>query len=150
MAVINSFVQGSRSVLVRQGSAQANTGQEDWVNVPKWARYATVDFDLTAVAGTTPLADLSIRAMDWVTRDDASAYNLAGHAAFTQISAAAHLVVNIGPGVTGIADDTTTAATGASQASLNVPLPVYLGLKLVFDRTTGDETYTYNLSVAFQ
>ena len=43
----------------------------------------------------------------------------------------------------------TTSATGTSQAALNGVLPNILALSLVFDRTTGDETYTYSLTVTF-
>ena len=150
MAAITTIQSAGDFLVARTASAQANTGQTDWIAVPHWASFATVDFNLTAVAGTTPLADLTLNSTDPVAKDDTYIYKLRGHTAFTQISAAAHLVVSVGPGVLGIADDVTTAATGYSDAAINTALPVLLGLKLVFDRTTGDETYTYNLSVNFR
>lgn len=60
----------------------------------------------------------------------------------TQIAGttAGGIMVAVGPGVTGIADDDTGAAYFA-----NVPLSSRMGAKLTFDRSTGDETYTYSL-----
>jgi hypothetical protein len=140
-----------RTWLVRQGTAQATTGQTDWIRVPSGAQFAKVDFNLTSVgASTTPTADLTINSTDPVLLDDTYIYKLRGHTAFTTITAAAHLVVDIGPGVTGIADDVTTAATGYSDAAINTVLPSVLGLKLVFDRGSGDEVYTYTLSVSYK
>jgi hypothetical protein len=148
MAAITTATLTGGSRYVRQATAQVTTGQTDWVAVPGWAKTAIVDLNLTAVAGTSPLVDLTVKSVDPVSLNDTYAVDL--HAAFTQITAAAHLRVNIGPGITGIADDVTTAATGVSEASLNRPLPSFLGLKVLNDRTTGDETYTYNLSVTFR
>lgn len=62
----------------------------------------------------------------------------------------AALTVDIGPGITGIADDVTNSATVASSVALNAVLPSILGLRLLLDRTTGDEVYTYNLSCNFR
>jgi len=110
-----------------------------------------VRFNLTAVGGNTPLADLTFKVPDLATLDDTTGVaNLNGHTAFTQITAAADLHGQIGPGVTGIADDTTTAATGLSNFAINCVLPPVVGVKLLFDRTTGDEVYTYSLSVYFR
>ncbi len=149
MAAITTAASPIGTMFARSGTAQANTGQTDWLLVPSWATSAIVDYDLTSVgASTTPLVDVTVRAIDAVTLDDSQAYDL--HAAFTQITAAAHLVIDIGPGVTGIADDTTTAATGASNAALNKSLPPILGIKILQDRTTGDEVYTYKLNVYFR
>lgn len=136
--------------IVRSAAAQANVGQTDWIIVPRWAKAALIDFNLSAVAGTTPLADLTINSTGRLQSsglfDDTYIYKINNHAAFTQITAAAHLVVAVGAGLTA---DTTTAATGYSEAAINYPLPEVLGLKLVFDRTTGDETYTYTLITRF-
>lgn len=145
--------QGGALALLRTGTAQANTGQTDWIAVPHWAHYATVDFNLTAVAGTTPLVtNIFVRGVDPVTLNDTYQYAIAEHAdlATTDMTAAAHLVVDIGPGVTGIADDVTQAATGFSRAALNAVLPTMLGVTLTFDRADGNETYTYTVSVHFK
>jgi hypothetical protein len=58
----------------------------------------------------------------------------------------AGLIAVIGPGVTGIADVLTGSATAESQVSINSPLPAILGVELLLDRTTGNETYTYTSS----
>lgn len=149
MAAITTLVGQKVLGFTRTGTAQATIGQTDYIAVPKWARNAKVDFNLTAVAGNTPLADLTINGVDPVGMDDGSLYKLRGHTAFTQITGAAHLVVDVGPSATGIADEVTTSATGYSDAAINTILPAVLAIKLVFDRTTGDETYTYALSVFF-
>lgn len=155
MAVIAPIAGAPHGSLisVRTGTAQANTGQTDWVTVPDWAKFATVDFNLTAVAGTSPLVTVvRLLGVDPVTRDDAYQYNIAEHVDLATIdyTGAAHLVVDIGPGITGIADEVTQAATGFSRAAINAILPSILGILLTFDRTTGDETYTYTLSVRFK
>lgn len=137
---------GSYSVL-RNATAQANTGQTDWINRPAWAKYLLLYYNLTAVAGTTPEMTPSLLQADPVLRDDASATTLA---TFTLMSAAADGYIQIGPGVTGIADDVTTAATGDGVASVNLVLPALIGVKLLLDRTTGDETYTYTLAAEFR
>jgi hypothetical protein len=64
--------------------------------------------------------------------------------------AGASLLVNIGPGVTGIADDVTNSATAASIVNLNCVLPPILGVRLLFDRTSANEVYSYDLSVDFR
>jgi hypothetical protein len=154
MAVVTPIATPIQPIYtIRTGTAQATTGQTDWFLVPQWATYATVDFNLTAVAGNTPLVtNIFIRGLDLTTRDDSFQFALAEHAdlATVDMTAASHLVVNIGPGVTGIADDVTQAATGFSRAALNTVLPPVMGVTLTFDRTTGDETYTYTLSVHFR
>lgn len=134
----------------RTGTAQANTGQTDWLAVPEWATAIYVDFNLTAVGGNTPLADLSFKVPDLTTMDDTTGVvNILSSANLTQLTAAARVMAQIGKNVTGVGDDVTNAATGTSNISINAVLPPYIGIKLLFDRTTGDEVYTYTLSVSF-
>jgi hypothetical protein len=59
------------------------------------------------------------------------------------------LIADIGPSMTGIANDVTNSATADSYVSLNALLPPLLGVRLDLDRTTGNETYTYTLTVTF-
>lgn len=134
----------------RSVSAQATTGQTDWIDVPSWAKYAQVIFSLSAVAGNTPISTLSLLVAEPIARDDSRVIALAEHTGLTGLTAAADLVVDIGPGVTGIANDVTNSASADSYVTLNAVLPAVLGVKIVNDRTTGDETYTYNLSVTFR
>lgn len=149
MAVISSFIPLKHWNVIRTGAAQATTGQTDWCTVPPWARYMSIDFNLSAVGGVTPLADFSIVVPDLTTKDDTTGVvNLAAYTAFTQITGVARLIGQIGPGITGIADDVATSATGNSNFAINTPLPPIIGFKLVFDRTDGNETYTYALGTA--
>ena len=136
--------------LRRQATAQATTGQTDWLDVPKWARYVQVFLSVSATAGTTPILTPSFLAADPISRDDGRVINVAEHAALTGITGAAEYVFEIGPGLTGIANDVTNAAAADSYVQINALLPALLGVKILNDRTTGDETYTYNLSVEFK
>lgn len=149
MTAIATFTEVPFGVsLIRSASAQATTGQTDWLRLPPRATYASIYFNLTAVAGNTPIVTPSFLVPDPITLDDAaSLINLGEHAAFTGITAAAQYVFDIGPGITGIANDVTNAATADSYVSLNVILPAVLGVKLLNDRTSADETYTYKLSI---
>lgn len=146
MAAITTIVGGLR----RSATAQADTGQTDWINPPAGATYCQVFFSLSAVAGNTPIATLSFLAAEPIARDDGRVIVLAEHTALTGLTAAADLVVDIGPGVTGIANDVTNSASADSYVSLNALIPALFGVKLVLDRTTGDETYTYNLTATFR
>lgn len=140
----------SEFIVLRSVSAQATTGQTDWLYPPQWAKYALVYLNVTAVAGTTPILTPSFLAADPVSKDDTFVVNVAEHTALTGITAAAQYVFQLGPGVTGIADDVTNAAAADSYVSLNVVLPMLLGVKILNDRTSADETYTYNLSIHYR
>lgn len=149
MAAITFTDPGPYKVL-RNATAQANTGQTDWITVPPWASYMYVYLNVTAVTGTTPLVtELNFLVPDPVLLNDSTVLLLKEHASITDISGVAQVVVAVGPGVT-LADDYTNGATGDSFMSLNAALPSHLGIQLAFDRTTGDETYTYTLAVNFK
>lgn len=131
----------------RAGTAQADTGQTDWIERPQWATKMVWTLDITAVAGTTPILTPALLAADPITADDA---NVIAMATFTTPPTAAGThVMEFGPGTTGIADDLALAATGDSKAAVNVDLPDLIGVQLTLDRTTGNETYTYTLNVSF-
>ena len=151
MAAITVSSAANSRGLRRSGSAQANTGQTDWIDVPQWAKYLDLILSLTAVAGTTPIADPSLLAADPITRDDSNALVIA---AFTTPPTTAGVVarVVVGPGLegTGGAADLALAAAADSTAFVNTLLPALLGIRLTLDRTTGDETYTYDLTATFR
>ncbi len=151
MTVIAAQTVADFTVL-RNVTAQATTGQTDWVFIPQGYRYAYIDYNLTSVgASTTPTSLLSIQVPDLSTMDDTTGVvNLMNYTAFTTMTAAARLFVQIGPGVTGIADDVTTSATGNSNASINAVLPPVLGIKVLNDRGSGDEVYTYSLTLTLR
>lgn len=129
---------------VASGTAQANTGQTTWVAPPSWATRGTIWLSVTAAAGTTPLTDFSLLTIDPSTLDDATALNYAGWDGITQIAGttSGNVVIYLGAAVSGTSDDDTGPAY-----VLNAPIPSLLGFKVLFDRTTGNETYTYTVRV---
>ena len=133
-------------VTVRAASAQADTGQTDWVAVPGWAVDMTVFLEVTATPGTTNTTDFKLVVTDPVSLDDGFAIDFADWNGITQIAetTAGDIVVQVGPGVTGIADDDT-----GPFYKVNAVLPPVLGFRITLDRTDTDETYTYNLSAVF-
>jgi len=140
-----------RPYFFRSASAQADTGQTDWLLTPPWANYVWIMLNVTATAGTTPTVTPAFLSADPVSMDDANVVRVAEHANFTANNGtAAQYIYQIGPGVTGIADDVTQSATVDSYVSLNAILPAVLGVTLTLDRTTGNETYTYALAVYFR
>jgi hypothetical protein len=141
-----------RFITLRNAVAQANIGQTDWLWVPRSAMYAYVLFTLSAAAGTTPVTNLTVKGADPVSLDDTFSWHVGGTTLTAQNTTATSgllQVVEIGPGITQAADDVILGATGVNHAAINAVLPTLMGLGLVFDRTTGDETYTYKLSVQF-
>ena len=134
-------------VTVRTGTEQATTGQTDWVAVPGWAVDMVVTLEVTAVVGTTPLTDFKLTVTDPVSLDDGFALDFAGWNGITQIAGttAGDIVVQIGPGITGIADDDT-----GPFYKVNAILPPVLGFVTTLDRTSADETYTYALRAVFK
>lgn len=147
MAAITPIAFEGAYKVVRTGTAQANTGQTDWINTPAWAKYCDIILNITAVAGTTPIITPDILLADPVARDDGQVMSL-GTLGTPPTAAGTHRI-SIGPGLTGIADDVTMAATGDSAVSINALLPSLMGITLTLDRGTGDETYTYTLAVRF-
>jgi len=148
-AIVPVAFEGSYKVL-RNVSAQATTGQTDWVNVPAWATGMIVYFNVTAVAGTTPSSQCFILEADPVVRDDSTIVFPAGFGGATAVTAAVQVVMHVGPGITGLADDTTGSATLDSVYKINTILPPMLGFRVTNDRTEADETYTYTLAVKFK
>jgi len=146
MAAITTTGDGRSAFhILRNATAQANTGQTDWVTTPSWAKYAQVYLNWSAMAGTTPLMDFKIHDADPVALNDTYKLDALGWNGITQLTTVpSPIIVQIGPGITGIADDDT-----GPFYSLNGPLPVLMGFQITLDRTTGDETYTYTLSVKF-
>lgn len=138
---------------VRTAAAQATTGQTDYLAIPNWAIYMTLYWNVTAVAGTTPILTPNVLEMDPIALDDAAAAN--GNLGGTAITNAATTsqsvyILHYGPGVTGIANATyALSATGASHLFVNCNLPKVVGLVTLNDRTTGNETYTYTIDAAF-
>lgn len=137
---------------IRSMTAQANTGQTDWISVPDHAKTAIVEVTMTASAGTTPVALLHLRSVtpNLIARGLANADKLDDAAAVTLQTATGGLAGNggyrcsIGPGIT------AADVLNSTNNSYNNTLPQILGIQLVLDRTTGDETYTYTLDVHWE
>src|SRR3990172_6902333 len=128
-------------VTLRNVSAQATTGQTDWLNIPPWAKSVTVSFNLTANAGTTPISTPSFIAADAISRDDGDVATILTGAAIT--GASTHFYA-FGSYLTSAGTD---SATLDSWVVTNTVLPALMGFKILNDRTTGNETYTYTLTV---
>ena len=141
MAAISTASSPVPGAFTAAGRSSATT-VTDWLLVPQWARYALVFLQPTTIG--TSIA-MSFLAVDPVALDDDYIINLGEHAALTAITSTNTYVFQLGPGVTGIANDVTIAAAADSYASLNVILPPILGVRQV---NTG--TNVYNLTVAFK
>lgn len=143
MALIVPVTFSPYSVL-RNVSAQATTGQTDWIDVLAWPAYLVVTFNLTANAGTTPISTPSIRTLDPVTRDDTN--DVVAIFTGAAITAASFHEYVLGP-FTSVGTDSATADSYIVQ---NMALPATIGIRILNDRTTGDETYTYTLTAEFR
>jgi hypothetical protein len=134
---------GEASV-VRSATAQANTGQTDWIEVPAGASSVSIFCELTAVAGTTPIVTPSLKGLG-LAADDALAIAPLGTALTGTLTAApTQFSVSVAP------SGTEQVAIGTAKCLVVYPvLPPLLGITLTLDRTTGNETYTYVLSVRF-
>lgn len=144
MAAITAFPSTGEGTLwyIRLGSAQANTGQTDWINVPAWAKACTIYLNWTAKAGTSPLIDFSIDEANPLLRDDSHVTPLDSWDGITQLSSEDLITIRVGP------HRTSTDDTGVDY-HVGTVLPSLMGLKMTLDRGTGDETYTYTLAVVW-
>lgn len=146
-SILRQIIRGDfKTKVIRDVSAQATTGQTDWFSVPDWCTRVYIEYNLTAVAGTSPLVDVTVRkTLDATPSDDVG--EAAIHAALTQITGAATLQITVAPDTT---LDVTTTATGVSDVRVPIAIPRVMGVKVLQDRTTGDETYTYKVTVRFE
>lgn len=144
-----------RMIQLRSVSVQASVGQTDWLWVPAWAAYMKVYLNVSASAGTTPICQVQVLTSDPSLLNDATdgsgggQLNIGSGALTGGITSNGNLVVTIGPGLTGIADVLAIPISGNGRVMINSLLPQLVGIQVLNDRTTGDETYTYKLSVEF-
>ncbi len=134
---------------IRDVTAQASVGQTDWYRVPQWARYMRVIWNLTAVAGNTPIQTPTLLAAfgPYDAMTDAPILQLGGTIMTSGFTAAGTAAVDVGPGVSGIANDVALGTTGVTYGSINTILPYVIGFATLNDRTSGDETYSYTIDV---
>jgi len=130
---------GSMYSVAARSSATTVT---DWLLVPQWAKFAFVFLQPTTI-GTS--ITMSFLATDPIAMDDSYVINVAEHGAIAAITGTASWAFQIGPGVTGIADDSTVSATADSYVSLNAILPPVLGIRQV-----NSGTNVYDLAVVFR
>lgn len=117
-----------------------------WLTRPHFARYAQIFFVVETLAGTS--LQLSLLTVPPFEVDDDHVIALREAAAFAAITQAdVTSVVDIGPGVTGIADDVTGGAAADSYASINTILPDILGVRVT---AVGTGTNVYDLNVSFR
>src|SRR5512147_540327 len=128
MAAITTFVSpvGSGPTTLRSVSAQATTGQTDWIAVPAYAKSVIVTLNITANAGTTPTTVLTLRAPDPVTLDDTNDHAVLVTSA--TITAASFHHFATGPTLTTAGTD---SATADSSVVTNGPLPSILGVRVL-------------------
>jgi hypothetical protein len=118
--------------------AEAGVASQDIpVNVPSWALYAIVYLNITASAGTTPLFDMKFQWVDPVDKTTKEDFPGAG---ITQVAGNDFVIFMLG--APGLADDDT-----GPVYSTALPLPPLFNINLI--ENTGDETYTYTLSISF-
>src|SRR3990167_4883517 len=134
-----SSPKGSMFALHGDGLATAGTATE-YVLVPGWAKYMIVYLNVTAATGTI---DLSISEVDPASLDSSYVVPLADWNGITQLTGVSQVTVQVGPGITGIADDDTGGATGDSVYKLNTMLPPILQF-VVIRGAGGGDTYTLN------
>ena len=125
------------------------------VKTPGWARYLSVYLFLTSQGGTTPTFDFTLFVPDFSTAakfaapTDDNPQNLA---TITQVTGtgAYQQVIDVGPGVTGIADDTTGAAGADARMSTNAVLPPWVGYTIDTNIADGDEDATLQVVFVFR
>ncbi len=167
----SAFRKG-RAYRVRGATAQATTGQTDWIAVPSWATYMRLVYDLTSIgASTTPSAlmtlltpsnpanaHLSDSAVGGVEAPDAHAdiaatdsvvLHVGGTTLSTAFTAAGTADIAIGPGIV-TTPDFVLGASGVVYARICDVLPEVIGIKILQDRADGDEVYTYTVDVTFR
>jgi hypothetical protein len=127
--------------LVRSETEQATTGQTDTITTPGFARMAIVYLNVTAAAGTTPLTDMKFQYINPVS---GNAVDMQWDG-ITQIAGTTDgNVVAVLGAITDTEDDTGPIYV------LKDPLPQEWNIVVTLDRTTGNETYTYDLCIEYQ
>lgn len=118
-------------------TAYATSSRTVNFDVPEWARGAVFFWRISAVAGTTPIADCKLQFTD---PTSAQSVDVDG-ATFAQQTAASTQYLVLDP-------DVTADATGNARAAA-APLSSEMAAVFTFDRTSANETYTYTLTADF-
>lgn len=143
MAAITPTATPGNWTVLRSETAQATTGQTDWIVPPKYAKWVKVRVHISANAGTSPITTPSILSADPNTLDDTRAVTVLTGAAITAASLHEY---TIGPALTTAGTDQAAASAGVVQ---NSAVPTVMGIKILNDRASANETYTYTISVEY-
>lgn len=128
----------------------ASTAVAKYFTVPSWARYMVFQVDITVIGGTTPSLDVVLQGVNPWTLETAHVDTLFTFTQVTAVTTYSALRVFVGPGVTGIADDTTLSATASAVGTLNqILLPVYVYQYTTTD-AADDADYTFTVSAHFR
>ena len=100
-----------------------------WFEIPAWAMYAKIRLVQTSASAGTLLP--AFVTADAITATDTVTQVIGGLALTGGLTGAGSVTIDIGPGVTGIANATAAiSGTGNSFVFLKCVLPRYLGLSL--------------------
>jgi len=128
----------------------ASTAVSKAFYTPKWARFMVFQVDITVIGGQTPTLDILLQGINPWTLDTTHVDTLYTFTTVTAVTTYSALRVFVGPGVTGIADDTTLSGTVSAVGTLNqVLLPVYV-YKYTTTDSNDDADYTFSLSAHFR
>ena len=128
----------------------ASTAVSKYFTVPKWARYMVFQTDVTVIGGTTPTLDIVLQGVNPWTLDTTHVDTLYTMTQITAVTTYSALRVFVGPGVTGIADDTTLSGTASAVGTLNqILLPTYV-YKYTTTDAADDADYTFTISAQFR
>lgn len=144
---VNAYTLLENQVITNQTANSATIVKA--ISPPRWARYAIFYLNITSMAGTTPLLDFKIEAVDPGDFDTTAVTAIGSWDGITQKTAAANTLdlIEIGPD---LLDDDTGSATASGQYSIQAVLPTWLMYTITTDGTTDDEDYTFTLGVEFR
>ena len=132
----------------------ASTAVTRFIRCPPGARYCTWFLYVDVVDGTTPKLDFVVRTPDaYGFPDGGTLFGIGEWDGITQITSAASpflVTIDIGPGVTGIANDDTGSASASCHYSINAELPPVLAYTYTTQDAADDADYSFRLAVNFR
>ena len=123
------------SETLHTATAHATDSLSVVISPPSFAHAAVFYWNISAVAGTSPIADCKLQALD---NASGTAIDIDG-ATFAQQTAASFQALQVRCGL--------TADTTGNFRAVSALIPAAMKAVFTFDRTTGNETYTFTLSV---
>jgi hypothetical protein len=128
----------------------ASTAVSKYFTVPGWAKYMVFQVDITVIGGTSPTLDILLKGVNPWTLTTTHVDTLFTCTQVTAVTTYSALRVFVGPGVTGIADDTTLSGTASAVGTLNqILLPAYVFTYTTVD-SADDADYTFSISAHFR